>query len=115
MTKMLDTGVHQRLVAAQLKDPEFRDEYEAARREMEIIDSVIQQLDELREQAGLSKADLARIVGRNASSIRRLFTAQSNPELALVAAIAVGLGADIKVQAPKKRPARARRGELATA
>jgi len=42
------------------------------------------------------------MVNRNASSIRRLFTQKSNPELALVVSIASALGADLEVVATKK-------------
>ncbi|HZR91824.1 MAG TPA: helix-turn-helix transcriptional regulator [Gaiellaceae bacterium] len=59
-----------------------------ARSEIAQVDAVIRQLDELREKAGLTKAELARHIGRDPSSIRRLFTARSNPELRLVASIA---------------------------
>jgi DNA-binding XRE family transcriptional regulator len=99
---MTDTGAHRRLSAALMNDPEYRVAYERSRREIEAIDRVVQQLDELREEIGLSKAELARMVGRNASSIRRLFTQQSNPELALVAAIATALGARIEIVAPTR-------------
>ena len=68
-----------------------------ARREIDQIDKVIRTLDKLREDAGLSKVALARNIGRNPSSIRRLFTAASNPELHLIAQIAEELDADIAV------------------
>lgn len=97
MPRRLDTRYHERMLARRLEDPEFRDEYERARRAIEQVDSVIRQLDELRDSAGLSKAQLARRIGREPSSIRRLFTAQSNPELLLVASIAEDLDADVRV------------------
>lgn len=96
---------------ARLTDPGFRERYERSRREIDLIDSVIRQLDHLREEAGLSKAELARMIGRNPSSIRRLFTQRSNPELALVASIAAELGAELKVVPPR----RAKRREPAPA
>lgn len=92
-----------------MKDPGFRAEYERARREIDQVDSVIRQLDELREQAGLTKADLARHIGRDPSSIRRLFTAKSNPELLLVASIADDLGAEVCV-VPRKEKSVSRGG-----
>jgi transcriptional regulator with XRE-family HTH domain len=47
---------------------------------------------------GISKAELARRVNRNASSVRRLFTAsQVRPELLLIAALADALGAELRV------------------
>jgi len=100
--KTLDTSFHSRLMAAQMDDPEFREEYERASAEIALVDSVIRQLDALRMEEGLSKAELARHINRNASSIRRLFSAASNPELLLVASIAVELDADIKI-VPRKR------------
>ena len=81
-----------------MADPEFRAVYERSSREIEQTDRVIRALDELRLDAGMSKAELARRIDRNASSIRRLFTASSaRPELPLVAAIADALGAEVKV------------------
>ena len=57
------------------------------------------QLDHLREEVGMSKAELARAVGKEPSSIRRFFTADVNPELKTVAAIADALGAKVEVVA----------------
>jgi len=110
MPKRLDTSYHKRMIAARMDDPEFRAEYERARREIDQVDSVIRQLDELREAAGLSKAELARHIGRDPSSIRRLFTAESNPELLLVASIAEDLGAEVRV-VPRTRVRRGSSGK----
>ena len=108
----LDTTYHDRRLARRLKkDPEFRAEFERQRREIAQIDSIVRQLDELREQAGMSKAELARAIGKEPSSIRRFFTADINPELKTVAAVADALGAEVRVVASngarKKRPRRA--------
>lgn len=97
MPKRLDTSYHTRMLASRTENPEFRAVYERARREIDQVDSVVRQLDELRKAAGLSKAELARRIGRDPSSIRRLFTARANPELMLVASIAGGLGAEIRI------------------
>jgi ribosome-binding protein aMBF1 (putative translation factor) len=112
MAKTLDTSFHRRLMAAQMDDPEFREEYERASAEIAFVDSVIRQLDALREERGLSKAELARHIGRNASTIRRLFSSAQNPELLLVASIAVELGADIKIVPRKRKRARAKQTPL---
>jgi transcriptional regulator with XRE-family HTH domain len=81
-----------------MRDPEYRAAYERAAREIAQTDQVIRALDDLRLELGMSKAELARRINRNASSIRRLFTAQrARPELPLVAAIADALGAEIRV------------------
>lgn len=52
----------------------------------------------------MTKAELARLIGRNPSTVRRLFTAEVNPELKTVAAIASVLGARLEVT-PGTKPA----------
>jgi len=95
-----NTTYHDRRLARRLKeDPEFRAEFERQRREIAQIDSIVRQLDELREQAGMSKAELARAIGKAPSSIRRFFTADVNPELKTVAAVADVLGAEVAIVA----------------
>ncbi len=113
---MSRTGFHERRRTERMRDPEFRAEYERARSEIEQIDSVVRSLDQLRESTGTSKTDLARRIGRNPSSIRRLFTARSNPELRLVVQIANDLDADIiVVPRRKKRDRRLQSDERASA
>jgi DNA-binding XRE family transcriptional regulator len=105
MAKPLDIGYYERRRRDWLTDGETRAEYERARREIEQIDAVIRSLDELRQDAGISKAELARRVGRNPASIRRLFTAEHvRPELPLIVSIADVLGASVEI---KPRPPRA--------
>lgn len=94
----LDTSYHDRRLAGLLgADPEFRAEFERQKREIVQIDSVVRQLDDLRERAGMSKAELARAIGKAPSSVRRFFTADVNPELKTVAAIADVFGAEVKI------------------
>lgn len=103
---VIDMSLHASRLAKRLDDPTFRAVYERSSREIEQTDRVIRALDELRLDAGMSKAELARRIDRNASSIRRLFTASSaRPELPLVAAIADALGAEVKV-VRKEEPGR---------
>ena len=85
----------------------FRAEFERQSREIAQIDAIVNQLDSLREQHGLSKAELARLIDKNPASIRRLLTAPVNPELRTLVAIADALGAEVRV-VPRK-PARAPR------
>ena len=81
-----------------MEDPEYRLAYERAAREIAQTDAVIRDLDSLRVDLGISKAELARRVNRNASSVRRLFTARAvRPELPLIAALADALGAELRV------------------
>ncbi|HEY6145184.1 MAG TPA: helix-turn-helix transcriptional regulator [Solirubrobacterales bacterium] len=106
MAKPLDTSYHDRRLAERLReDPEFRAEFERQRREIAQIDTIVSQLNELREAAGMSKAELGRLVGKEPSSIRRFFTADVNPELKTVAAIADALGATVEVVAQADAPA----------
>jgi ribosome-binding protein aMBF1 (putative translation factor) len=97
-SQMLDVGLHERRRDRRMQDPEYRAAYERAAREVAQTDAVIRQLDLLRVDLGMSKAELARRVDRNASSVRRLFTAsQARPELPLIVALADALGAELRV------------------
>jgi DNA-binding phage protein len=97
-----DTSLHDRWLAEQLEDPELRAEYERERREIAVVDAIVNALDELRAQHGISKADLAREIGKHPASVRRLLTAPGNPELRTIVAVADALDAEIKV-VPRKR------------
>jgi DNA-binding phage protein len=101
-----DTGLHDRWLAEQLEDPQFRAAYEREGREIAVIDDIVNALDHLRAESGLSKADLAREIGKHPASVRRLLTAPGNPELRTIVAIADVLDAEIKV-VPRKRARRA--------
>jgi DNA-binding phage protein len=103
-----DTSLHDRWLSEQMEDAEFREEYERERREIAVIDAIVNALDHLRAEHGLSKAELAREIGKHPASIRRLLTAPGNPELRTIVAIADVLDAEIRV-VPRKRPSRRRR------
>ncbi len=104
----LDTSYHDRRLAERLaEDAVFRAEFERQSREIAQIDAIVNQLDSLREQHGLSKAELARLIDRNPASIRRLLTAPVNPELRTLVAIADALGAEVRVV--RRKPVRAPR------
>jgi len=105
------TADYERRKETWLSDPETRAHYERERREIEQIDAVIRSLDQLRVNAGISKAELARRIGRNPSSIRRLFTAQAaRPELPLIVSIADELGARVEITARESAQASANLG-----
>lgn len=112
-TPTLDTGHYQRRRATELRDPAFREAYEQARTEIAQVDAVMRQLDALREASGVTKAELARLIGRNPSTVRRLFTAEVNPELKTVAAIASVLGARLEVTPSETPAARTRKARPA--
>jgi ribosome-binding protein aMBF1 (putative translation factor) len=104
-TTKIDTSLHRRLRDKQMLDPEFRAEYRRARAAIAQVDAVINALDELRTASGRSKAELARQVGKEPSVIRRMFTAEVNPELRTIAALAAALDAEIQI-VPRGRPPR---------
>ena len=98
MAKPIDTSYYDRRLSKRLaEDPEFRAEFEQQRRQIDQVDAVIRQLDSIRERAGMSKADLARAIGKEPSAVRRIFTAAVNPELKTVAAVADALGAKVEI------------------
>jgi len=116
MSKLLDTSYYNKRRQDWFTDEDTRAEYERARREIEQIDTVIRSLDELREDAGMSKAELARRVGRNPASIRRLFTAeQARPELPLIVSIANALDANVEIKARSRKSSSKRRKRDAAA
>jgi DNA-binding phage protein len=102
-TPLLDTSRHRRLLDEQLHDPIFQAGYERALAEIAQVDAVINALDQLRVQHQISKGELARQVGKNPANIRRLFTAEANPELRTVAALATALGAEIRIVSKRRR------------
>jgi ribosome-binding protein aMBF1 (putative translation factor) len=97
---------HDRRLAGRLQDPEFRTEFEKASREIKAIDTIVNELDGLREAHGMTKAELAREIDKNPASVRRLFTVPANPELRTIVAMADALDADVVIV---PRPRRGRR------
>lgn len=92
-----DTEFAEAYLAERLRDPEFREAYEQSRREVAIVDELVNRLEELRSLQGKTKAGLARAVGKNPAAIRRLLTASGNPELKTFVALADALDADVVV------------------
>jgi ribosome-binding protein aMBF1 (putative translation factor) len=91
------------IVADKLRDPEFASHYAAESARIAVIDAVVNELDELRESAGLSKAQLARAIGSEPSVVRRLLSAQTvNPTLGTVAELAAALGMKLTLQPMSK-------------
>ncbi len=112
MSKARRTGFD-RYFERRMDDPEFRAAYQESRARVDAIDKVVRGLDTVREDAGISKAELARRIGVRPESVRRLFSAPSpNPTLDTVMAVARALG--LRVRLEPDRPKR-RRGSRADA
>jgi len=80
-------------LAQDLKDPQFLREYVAESIRIATIGRIVSELDEAREAAGLSKAELARAISTEAATVRRLFSAgHVNPTLGTLAEVAAALG-----------------------
>ena len=86
-------------LADDLTDPEFLRGYVVESIRIATVDRIINQLDEARTAAGLSKAALARAIGSNPDAIRRLLTAgHVNPTLGTLAEIAAVFGMRIALE-----------------
>lgn len=80
-------------LARDLQDPDFLREYVVESIRIATIDRIVNALDEAREAAGLSKADLARAIGLQPANVRRLFTNRAtSPTLGTLAEVAGALG-----------------------
>ncbi len=88
-----------------LTDPAFRSHYEQHRVEIDAVDRVVARIEDRRVELGLTKAGLARLVGRKPESVRRLLSGNVvNPTLTTVSEIVTALGMEIVVKptAPAK-------------
>ena len=93
------TTAYEEYRAKRLTDPEFSALYDQKRAEIDAIDTILSHIEERREELGLSKADLARLVGARPESVRRLLSARSsNPTLFTVTKLASVLGMQIDVR-----------------
>jgi transcriptional regulator with XRE-family HTH domain len=80
-------------LARDLQDPDFLRDYVVETVRIATIDAIVNELDEAREAAGLSKAELARAISAEPAVIRRLFSASGvNPTLGTLAEVAAALG-----------------------
>lgn len=87
-------------LAKDLEDSEFLRDYVVESMRIATIDRLVNALDAAREAAGLSKAELARAIGADPATIRRLFASgHSNPTLGTLAEVASALGMQVTLQA----------------
>lgn len=92
-------GRWEALKAQRLADPEMKARYDHSRRTFAAMRQVVEAVDCARADAGLSKADLARVVDANPSVIRRLLTGEgSNPTLKTLLELSEAVGLRIRVE-----------------
>ena len=83
-----------------LKVPDFARAYAIESMRIATIDSVVNQLNDAREEAGLTKAELARVISTDPATIRRLFSSHNvNPTLGTLAEVAAALGMRVTLEA----------------
>jgi transcriptional regulator with XRE-family HTH domain len=90
------TSAYEEYKNRRLADPEFRSHYERHRREIDAVDRIVAAIEARRVELGLTKADLARLVGRKPEAVRRLLSGNLvNPTLTTVSEMATALGMEV--------------------
>ena len=93
------TNIYEQYRNQRLADAEFRAHYELHRAEIDAVDRVVADIEARRAALGLTKADLARLVGRKPESVRRLLSGKIvNPTLTTVSEMVTVLGMEITVK-----------------
>jgi DNA-binding phage protein len=87
-------------LARDLENPEFLREYVVESMRIATIDQLVNDLDDARVAAGMSKAELARAISAEPASVRRLFSSgAANPTLGTLAEVAAALGMRVTLEA----------------
>ena len=80
-------------LAEEMKNPEFKAEYEALKPEFAIIQAMI----DARKHSGITQKQLAEKTGIAQSDISKLETGSANPSLKTLLRLAAGMGMKLKV------------------
>lgn len=78
----------------QLKDPEFKEEWEALQPERAIIQAIIN----ARKSSGLTQKQLSEKTGIAQADISKLESGNANPSLRTLQRLAAGMGMQIKIE-----------------
>lgn len=78
----------------QLKNPEFKKEWDALEAEFSIIQTML----DVRKEAGLTQKDLADRTGIAQADISRLENGNANPSLRTLQRLAEGMGMKLKIE-----------------
>lgn len=82
------------VLAEQMKNPEFKKEYEALEPEFAIIQAMI----DARKNTGITQKQLAEKTGINQADISRLENGNANPSIRTLKKLAEGLGMKLKIE-----------------
>ena len=82
------------LLNEQLKDPEFRKEWDDSQPEMDVIRAMI----DTRISQNLTQKELADRTGINQADISKLENGTKNPSLKLLKRLASGMGMQLKIE-----------------
>ena len=78
----------------QMKDPEFRAEWEAQEPERQIMHAIL----EGRQNCNLTQEQLAQVTGINQANISRLENGTANPSLRTLKRLTEGMGMELKLE-----------------
>lgn len=81
-------------LAEQLKDEEFKKEYDALEPEFSIIQAML----DARKKSGLTQKELADITGIAQGDISKLENGSANPSLKTLQRLAAGMGMQLKLE-----------------
>ena len=88
------------MLSNQLKDKEFRKEYEAIQPEMDVIRAIV----DARTSQNLKQKELAERTGINQADISKLENGTRNPSVNLLKRLADGMGMALKIEfVPKQK------------
>ncbi len=80
-------------IREQMKDPEFKKEYDSLRTEFTIIQAII----DARKASGLTQKELAEKTGIAQSDISKLENGNGNPSLRTLQRLAKGMGMELRL------------------
>ena len=89
------------MLSNQLKDEEFRKEYEAIQPEMDVIRAIV----DARTSQNLTQKELAERTGINQADISKLENGTRNPSVNLLKRLADGMGMALKIEFVPKQQA----------
>ncbi len=88
------------MLSDQLKDDEFRREYEAIQPELDVIRAIV----DARTSQNLTQKELAERTGINQADISKLENGTRNPSVNLLKRLADGMGMDLRIEfVPKQQ------------